>query len=71
MKKLNKKTSAATNLLAEAGKKYYISTTMLNLHISYIAYALSFIAGALILRKLLALRLATLRNSATHARTLR
>ena len=68
MKKLNKKTSAATNLLAEAGKKYYISTTMLNLHI---AYALSFIAGALILRKLLALRLATLRNSATHARTLR
>lgn len=44
---------------------------MLNLDISYIAYALSSVAGALILRKLFALRLATLRNSVTLARTLR
>jgi hypothetical protein len=58
-------------MLAEVGKKYYISITMLNLDISYIAYALSSVAGALILRKFFALRLATLRNRVTHARTLR
>jgi len=58
-------------MLAERGKKYYISNTMLNLHISYITYALSFFASALLLRKVFALRPVALRNGALHARTLR
>ncbi|MES2012598.1 MAG: hypothetical protein V4445_02480 [Pseudomonadota bacterium] len=44
---------------------------MLNSHISYITYALSFFASALLLRKVFALRPAALRNGALHARTLR
>jgi|GEM_PF-2393753 len=37
---------------------------MFNLHISIVFYALSFMASALVLRKMLASRAATLRNHA-------
>lgn len=48
-------------MLAECIKKHYISNTMLNTDISYAFYALSFVAGASLLRKILALRLLALR----------
>lgn len=39
-------------MLAHWCKKYYISITMLNLHISFSFYALAFLAGAVLLRTL-------------------
>lgn len=58
-------------MLAEHREKYYISNTMFNSHISYVTYALSLIASAMLLRKVFALRPVALRNSALYARTLR
>ncbi len=57
-------------MLAECSKKYYISTTMLNFNISYALYAVSLMASALFLRKILALRVAA-RVKALHLHTLR
>jgi len=48
-------------MLAECSKKHYISDTMLNTATSYTFFALGFLAGALFLRKLFALRLLALR----------
>jgi hypothetical protein len=45
-------------MLAEYSKKYYISNTMLNFNISNAVYAVSLMASALFLRKILALRVA-------------
>lgn len=39
-------------MLAHRCKKYYISITMLNLHISFSFYASAFLAGAVLLRTL-------------------
>jgi hypothetical protein len=45
-------------MLAGCSKKYYIFTTMLNLHISSTLFALSLLAGALLLRRIFALHAA-------------
>jgi hypothetical protein len=49
-------------LLAKPTKTHYISTTMLNITISNTAFFLALLTSALLLRKLAALRAASLRT---------